>query len=118
MAKNSNLSKLWKTEDWLSVWIGFIVILIACIAVLAQAFDFSALSFKTWSWGESLNEAQAAKIASVMAIYNSVGIAQAARDEIARLSQLAMDKASQAGLSQEGIDALNRFASGLVGRAK
>ena len=63
-------------------------------------------------------EAQAAKIASVMAIYNSVGIAQAARDEIARLSQLAMDKASQAGLSQEGIDALNRFASGLVGRAK
>ena len=63
-------------------------------------------------------EAQAAKIASVMAIYNSVGIAQAARDEIARLSRLAMDKASQAGLSQEGIDALNRFASGLVGRAK
>ena len=62
MAKNSNLSKLWKTEDWLSVWIGFIVILIACVAVLAQAFDFSALSFKTWSWGESLNEAQVAKI--------------------------------------------------------
>ena len=63
-------------------------------------------------------EAQAAKIASVMAIYNSVGIAQAARDEIARLSQLAMDKACQAGLSQEGFDALSRFAGGLVGRAK
>ena len=63
-------------------------------------------------------EAQAAKIASVMAIYNSVGIADAARKEIARLSQLAMDKAAQAGLSQEGFDALSRFANGLVGRAK
>ena len=66
----------------------------------------------------AMPEAQAAKIASVMAIYNSVGIAQAARDEIARLSQLAMDKACQAGLSQEGFDALSRFAGGLVGRAK
>ena len=61
MAKN-NVSKLWKTEDWLAVWIGFIVIIIACIAVLCQAFDFSALTFKTWSWGEKLNEAQAAKL--------------------------------------------------------
>ena len=61
MAKN-NLSKLWKTEDWLAVWIGFIVILIACIAVLCQAFDFSALTFKTWSWGENLDEAQISKL--------------------------------------------------------
>ena len=59
---NNNLSKLWKTEDWLAVWIGFVVIIIACVAVLCQAFDFSALTFKTWSWGEKLNEAQAAKI--------------------------------------------------------
>ena len=44
------------------MWIGFIVIIIACIAVLCQAFDFSALTFKTWSWGEKLNEAQAAKL--------------------------------------------------------
>ena len=63
-------------------------------------------------------EAQAAKIASVMTIYNSVGIADAARKEIARLSQLAMDKAAEAGLSQDGFDALSRFANGLVGRAK
>ena len=62
MAKNNNLSKLWKTEDWLAVWIGFIIIAIGMVAVLAQAFDFSALTFKTWSWGESLTEAQAAKI--------------------------------------------------------
>ena len=37
-----NLSDLWKKEDWLAVWIGFVVILIACIAVLSGAFDFSA----------------------------------------------------------------------------
>ena len=34
MANNKNLSKLWKTEDWLAVWIGFIVIAIGCVAVL------------------------------------------------------------------------------------
>lgn len=43
-----SFSKLWKTEDWLAVWIGFIVILIACVAVLTGAFDFSAAKFSTW----------------------------------------------------------------------
>ena len=62
MASNKNLSKLWKTEDWLAVWIGFIVIAIGCVAVLTGAFDFSALTFKTWTWGESLTDAQMAKV--------------------------------------------------------
>ncbi|MBO6238835.1 MAG: putative sulfate exporter family transporter, partial [Bacteroidales bacterium] len=62
MANNKNLSKLWKTEDWLAVWIGFIVIAIGCVAVLTGAFDFSALTFKTWTWGESLTDAQMAKV--------------------------------------------------------
>ena len=60
MANNKNLSKLWKTEDWLAVWIGFIVIAIGCVAVLTGAFDFSALTFKTWTWGENLTDAQMA----------------------------------------------------------
>ena len=60
MANNKNLSKLWKTEDWLAVWIGFIVIAIGIVAVLTKAFDFSALTFKTWTWGESLTDAQMA----------------------------------------------------------
>ena len=35
MAKTKiNWSKLWKTEDWLAVWLGFIVIAIASVAVL------------------------------------------------------------------------------------
>ena len=57
----SNLSRLWKTEDWLACWLGFIVIAIAAVAVLAKAFDFSALKFSTWTVGETLSEAQAAK---------------------------------------------------------
>lgn len=48
-----NWSKLWRTEDWLAVWIGFIIIALGCIAVLTGAFDFSALNFKTWALGEA-----------------------------------------------------------------
>ena len=46
-------SKLFNTEDWLAVWIGFIVIAIACVAVLTGAFNFSALSFSTFGLGEA-----------------------------------------------------------------
>ncbi len=55
-------SKLFSTEDWLSVWIGFAVIIIAIVAVLTGWFDFSALKFSTWAMGENLSEAAAAKI--------------------------------------------------------
>ena len=51
--KQSNLSDLWKKEDWLSVWIGFIIIAIGAVAVLTNAFDFSALKFSTWGFGET-----------------------------------------------------------------
>ena len=48
MAKNNlNWTKLYRSEDWLAVWIGFIIILIGCVATLTGAFDFSALNFKT-----------------------------------------------------------------------
>ncbi len=36
----------------MAVWIGFAVIAIACFAVLTGYFDFSALKFSTWSFGE------------------------------------------------------------------
>ena len=49
----SNVSDFWKKEDWQAVWLGGIVIVIACIAVLTKAFDFSALKFSTWGFGES-----------------------------------------------------------------
>ena len=60
MAKNS--SKLLHTEDWLAVWIGFIIIVVGIVAVLTGAFDFSALKFKTWTCGETVTGAAAAKI--------------------------------------------------------
>ena len=44
MAKNDLLKK----EDWLAVWIGFIIIAIGCVAVLTGWFDFSAAKFSTW----------------------------------------------------------------------
>lgn len=59
--KRTRLSDLWRKEDWLASWIGFFVIAAACIAVLTKAFDFSAVKFATWTLGESLSEAAAAK---------------------------------------------------------
>ena len=52
----SNVSDLWKKEDWLAVWIGFVIILIACIAVLTGGFDFSAAKFSTWHLWEGVAE--------------------------------------------------------------
>ena len=48
---NTKTKKLF-TEDWLAVWIGFVVILIGCVAVLTRWFDFSALKFSTWHFGD------------------------------------------------------------------
>lgn len=55
-------SKLLHTEDWLAVWIGFIIIAVGLVAVLTGAFDFSALKFKTWTCGETVTGAAAAKV--------------------------------------------------------
>ena len=52
----TDLSKLYKTEDWLAVWIGFAVIAIACVAVLTGAFDFAAAKFSTWHLWEDVAE--------------------------------------------------------------
>ena len=52
----SNISDLWKKEDWLAVWIGFVVILIGCVAVLTGWFDFSAAKFSTWHLWENVAE--------------------------------------------------------------
>ncbi len=55
-------NKIFKSEDWLSVWIGFIVIAAGIVSVLTGAFDFSALKFSTWACGEQLSAAAAAKV--------------------------------------------------------
>lgn len=53
---NKSLSKLWKTEDWLAVWIGFIIIAAAAVAALTGAFDFTAAKFSTWHLWEDVAE--------------------------------------------------------------
>jgi len=52
----SQISDLWKKEDWLTIWIGAILIAVAAIAVLTGAFDFSAAKFSTWGNGVSVVE--------------------------------------------------------------
>ena len=46
--ETSSLSDLWKKEDWLAVWIGFIIIAIGAVAVLTGAFDFIVVFFCFW----------------------------------------------------------------------
>ena len=40
-ADKSKMSDLWKKEDWLAVWIGFILIIAAAVSVITGSFDFS-----------------------------------------------------------------------------
>ncbi len=62
MEKGKTVPAFWGKEDWQAIWIGGIVIVIACIAVLTKAFDFSAVKFATWTLGENLSGAAAAKV--------------------------------------------------------
>jgi len=61
-------------------------------------------------------EEKAAKIARVKAIYNSVGIADAARKAIGDLTTRAIFKGTDAGMGADGHQALQQFAHSLVGR--
>ena len=58
------------------------------------------------------------KISAVKAIYARLGIAEAAKAEIARLTSLAMGSLHGLSLSEERMALLDRFADSLVSRAK
>ena len=47
------MKKIFNSEDWLAVVLGFIIIAIGCISVLTGAFDFSALKFSTWNFTDT-----------------------------------------------------------------
>ena len=53
MGSKTKWSDLLKKEDWLACWVGFAIIIVALVAVLTGAFDFSALKFSTWGFGEA-----------------------------------------------------------------
>jgi len=56
--KKGNWSDLYTKEDWLAVWIGFIVIILGTLDVLLGWDFFSALKFKTYTLWESLSPEQ------------------------------------------------------------
>ena len=62
-------------------------------------------------------EEKAAKIARVKAIYDSVGVADAAKQAISDLSTRAVFKGTDAGIPPYAHDALKSFAHALVGRS-
>ena len=72
MVKSKPVPAFWGKEDWQAIWIGFIVILLACIAVLTKAFDFSAVKFATWTIGENLSGDAAAKVTALGAQLGSL----------------------------------------------
>lgn len=80
--EKSKISDLWKKEDWLAVWIGFILIIAAAVGVITGSFDFSAAKFDTWGNGVSLLEqlngaffGKLALTALVLGVLFSVGAA-------------------------------------------
>ena len=56
--KKGNWSDLYTKEDWLAVWIGFIVIILGTLDVLLGWDFFSALKFKTYTLWETLTPEQ------------------------------------------------------------
>ena len=51
-----SISNLWKKEDWLTVWIGFLIIAVAAVSVITGSFDFSAAKLTTWHLWEEVAE--------------------------------------------------------------
>ena len=70
MSSNNNISNLWKKEDWLAVWIGFVVIAIGCISILTGGFKFEAANFKKWSCGENLDSTDVYKNVKLAEVKN------------------------------------------------
>lgn len=60
-AEGTRWSDLWKKEDWLAVWIGFVIISLGLIGVHTGWFDFSALKFSTFNIWEILTPEQLEK---------------------------------------------------------
>lgn len=67
LKKPSKWSELWMKEDWLAVWIGFIIITLGTLDVLLGWDFFAALKFKTWTLWETLtpDEIESGKFAAL-----------------------------------------------------
>ena len=50
VAEKFRISDLWKKEDWLSIWIAFILIGVAAVGALTKTYDFSGAKFQSWGF--------------------------------------------------------------------
>lgn len=48
VAERFSFRDLWRKEDWLAIWIAFILIAVAAVGSLTGAYDFSGAKFPTW----------------------------------------------------------------------
>lgn len=53
VAESFKFSDLWRKEDWLSIWIAFIVIAVAAVGALTARYDFSGAKFARWGFAVS-----------------------------------------------------------------
>ena len=53
VAGKFKIRDLWKKEDWLSIWIAFILIAASAVGVLTGWYDFSGAKFSTWAFSAS-----------------------------------------------------------------
>ena len=53
VAGSFKISDLWRKEDWLSIWIAFVLTAVAAVGALTGAFDFSGAKFGSWAFSAS-----------------------------------------------------------------
>ena len=69
VADKFKISDLWKKEDWLSIWIAFILIAAAAIGCLTGGYDFSGAKFSQWGFCAS-EFSDPAKVKGFLGIFN------------------------------------------------
>lgn len=70
------------------------------------------------SWPVENEEQRNAKIAAFKGVYESEGVAEAAKREVARLTELALSNADMLSVAPDRTKLLYRFADSLIGRVK
>ena len=61
---------LFKKEDWLSIWIAFILTAVAAVGVITGGFDFSGAKFATWGFSAA-EFSDPSKVKGLFGIFNA-----------------------------------------------
>lgn len=87
------------------------------ISAMEKVSDKEAFAASFEAPAES-SEEKAAKIARIKKIYEELGVAEDAKKEVLRFTQMALEAAGKAHPEKHNMEVLQRFAESLVGRAK